>query len=378
MDAGSNGGNGKGMFDWQLTGLAANQADMVYNAERFWGGFPKQVDADKDIFPDWAIGPFAKHPANPVLEPTPEAWDRGRYGGGVHNGSILVLDGEFHYVYRGEQELAPPVAGCDYLCDIGLASSKDGVNFTKDAAHSPFFRRGEDRRFSFEDVCLVRHEDTFYLFCNRWDWLEQNPQVSGTFLSTSPDLRTWTKHGLLFPDAREIHRNPVVLQTPDNQAVRVNGQFVMYLNDGLIAYSDDLIHWTSKKIAAPWPGGENCFAMVDWSEKYADHILLFSGGHHSGHFYAIGEVLLDRRDPEKAIDWLPRPVLHAEPEHPWEDGRCARPPHRRISQFRDCIFFNGLTRHDGQWWLYYGGSEFYTCLAHAPDSTGLASRPRSS
>ena len=365
MGSGFGDGYKKGIFDWQLTSLAANQEDWVYDTGRWCGGFLDTVVDDKNHLPDWVIGPFTKHTANPVLEPTPGAWDRGRYGGGVHNGSVLVLDGLFYYVYRGEQELDPPVNGVDYMCDIGMASSKDGIIFTKDDVHSPFFRTGEDSRFSFEDVCLVRHEDCFYLFCNRWDWQHQTPQVSGACLATSKDLRNWTKHGLIFPDAKEIHRNPVVLQTPDNLAVRANGRFVMYLNSGLIAYSDDLIHWTSKKIAAPWPGGENCFAMVDWSETYPDHILLFSGGHHSGHFYAIGEVLLDRHDPEKAIEWLPRPILHAEPVYPWEDGRCAAPPHRRISQFRDCIFFNGLTQHDGQWWLYYGGSEFYTCLAQA-------------
>ena len=44
----------------------------------------------------------------------------------------------------------------------------------------------------------------------------------------------------------------------------------------------------------------------------------------------------------------------------------AEPPHHPISSFADCIFFNGLTRHNGKWWLYYGGSEYYTCLATTP------------
>jgi predicted GH43/DUF377 family glycosyl hydrolase len=78
------------------------------------------------------------------------------------------------------------------------------------------------------------------------------------------------------------------------------------------------------------------------------------------------EVLIDRHDPEKAIEWLPRPIFCAETKYPWEDGKAARPPHQRISPFRDTVFFNELTRHDGQWWMYYGGSEYYTCLATAP------------
>ncbi|MHB1769278.1 MAG: hypothetical protein ACYCUV_15675 [Phycisphaerae bacterium] len=38
---------------------------------------------------------------------------------------------------------------------------------------------------------------------------------------------------------------------------------------------------------------------------------------------------------------------------------------RAVSSFDDTIFFTGLTRHNGKWWMYYGGSEYYTCLATA-------------
>lgn len=360
------GGLQEGVFDWQLTADLRNQADTGYDASRWWGGFPMDVDPHAPL-PDWAIGPFTKSPCNPILGPSEGAWDCGRYGGGVHNGSVVMHEGQFHYVYRGERPLHPPINSCDYVCDIGLATSDDGMRFTKDTTHSPFFRRGGDAHCSFEDVSLVRYGELYYLFCNRWDWARHSdPAASGVFLATSPDLRHWTSRGLVFPDAQIIHRNPVILQDPDNNAVRVNGQFVMYLNFGLIAYSDDLVNWRSRPIADPWPGGENCFALADWSPRHPDRILVFTGGPHSGHFYAVGEVLLDRNQPERALEWLPRPVLTADPALPWEHGQSAQPPHQRVSQFRDCIFFNGLTRWQNQWMLYYGGSEFYTCLATAP------------
>jgi hypothetical protein len=76
-------------------------------------------------------------------------------------------------------------------------------------------------------------------------------------------------------------------------------------------------------------------------------------------------VLFSTRDPAKPLAYLPRPMLAADPAIPHESGRCAHPPHDPISSFRDCIFFNGLTRHAGRWWMYYGGSEYYTCLATA-------------
>lgn len=371
---------GEGLFDWQLTSLdrEARWHTYVYDRERYWGGFaPEAAAGDPNpALPSWAIGPFSKHPGNPVLTPTPGAWDEGHSAGGVHNGGILRVDGTFYYVYRGERPIDIPTrqTEIDYICDIGLALSSDGVHFTKDQENSPFFRMGEHRRYSYEDVSIVRSGETFYLFCNQWDW--ERPldyRVSGVFLATSPDLRHWERHGIVFPEATRIHRNGVVLQDPHNEAVRVDGRFVMYINDGLIAYSDDLIHWESQEVAQDWPGGEGCFAVTGHAPEAPDDIVLFTGGHHTGHFYAIGEVLFSRVDPGRPLAWLPRPILHADPRFPWEDGRSADHPHGPISSYRDCIFFNGLTEHAGAWWLYYGGSEYYTCLATAPVRHGSGS-----
>ena len=357
------GGPPTGVFDCRYPAIGGEKS---YDPKRFWGGFPKEFDAAHYKVPDWVLGPFTKSPANPVLGPTPGSWDRGQRvnGGGVHAAAVVVLDGKFCLVYRGERELDRKPG---YIGDIGLATSDDGVHFTKDTEHSPFFGKGEDSKYSFEDVSLVRFKDTFYLFCNRWDWTRLNdPKVSGAFMATSKDLKHWTKHGLVFPQATETHRNPAILQNPENEPVKVNGKFVMYINNGLIAYSDDMLHWTSKKVAHPWPGGENCFALADWSKKYPNRILVFTGGNHSGHFYAIGEVLIDRNDPEKALEWLPRPVFCAETKYPWENGKAALPPHEHISDWRDTTWFAALTRYKGQWWMYYAGSEVYTCLATAP------------
>ncbi len=361
---------GEGFFDWQkaLAEGAAREAIFRYDEDQYWGGFSHEpFDPDSYTLPDWAIGPFMKYEGNPILGPSKGEWDGGRYGGGVHNGSIVVRDGTFYYIYRGEHILEPPVGRIDYVCDIGIARSDDGVHFTKDRENSPFFRHGEDKKYSFEDVNIVEHEGTYHLFCNRWDWTRTtDPSVSGAFQAVSDDLIHWEKVGLIFPDANEIHRNPVVLQNPHAEAVQAGGRFVMYINNGIMAYSDDLLHWKSSKLESFWPGGEGCMAMADYTAESGDDIVLFTGGHHTGHFYAIGEVLLSKADPGAAREWLPRPIIHAEPDkYPWEDGLSARPPHQPVSYWKDTIFFNGLTKHDSKWWMYYGGSEFYTCLATA-------------
>ena len=82
----------------------------------------------------------------------------------------------------------------------------------------------------------------------------------------------------------------------------------MYINGHIIGRSKDLLHWESAPLETRWPGREGCFALADYSNDPED-IVLFTGGHHSGHFYAIGEVRFSKRDPESPLTWLPRPVL---------------------------------------------------------------------
>jgi len=361
----------EGQFKWQFPDTDKQKAweNYSYNKKRWWGTFPKDLDTNGNMFEKnkWAIGPVKKYSANPVLSPTPGAWDQGRFSGGVHNGSVVVKDGIFYYVYRGERpidvKLNSPI---NYICDIGVATSKDGIHFTKDTVHSPFFRKGEDRKYSYEDVNMVKYKDTYYLFCNQWYWADQNNyKINGTFLATSKDLLHWKKIGIVFPNAKRTHRNAVVLQNPHNKAVRINGKFVMYLNFGLIAYSNDMIHWKSKDMTQSFPGGECCFALADYDTKNPDNIILFTGGNHTGHFYAIGEVLFSKSNVEKPLQYLPKPVLHADSTIYYEHGFSAKSPHKPISVFADCIFFNGLTLYKNKWWFYYGGSEYYTCLANA-------------
>ena len=64
-----------------------------------------------------------------------------------------------------------------------------------------------------------------------------------------------------------------------------------------------------------------------------------------------------------------RPALYPETHIPYEDGYSYANPPRPVSDWRNTIFFTGMTLHQGKWWIYYGGSEYYTCLAHSYDHT---------
>ncbi|QWB95417.1 hypothetical protein KHQ89_05540 [Mycoplasmatota bacterium] len=359
-----------GIFDWQTSKRQELRNKQSYNEKLYWGGFTKDK-VDESIIPEWAIGPFQKY-HEPIFEPDYNSWDKGHMSGGVHNGSIIKKDNKFYYIYRGEmphelimseQHTSPIEFVADYICDIGVAISNDGIHFERLAP--ALFRHGEDEKYSFEDVCCVKKEDTYYLFCNRWNFKDPiNVKESGVVLSTSKDLIHWTKPELIFKEAREVHRNACVLQNPENEAVLINNEYIMYLNNFLIAKSKDLINWTSHQSSYQWPGGEGCFAVTDYQDN--DNIILFTGGHHSGYFYAIGEVLFSKLDVTKPIDYLNRPILKTD-DRPYENGYDYKKPDVLVSAWKNTIFFTGMTKHDGKWMCYYGGSEYYTCLAYAKD-----------
>ena len=348
-----------------------------YDEDRYWGGFPKNALPPDWRWPEWCIGPFVKYPNNPIFRPDPAGWDCGNFGGGVRNGSIFKKDGKIYYIYRGEflvkdSDKIPGFENyiVDYQCDIGLAASEDG-GYTFKRVGGPFFKDMlGDVSGSFEDACCVKHEGRYYLFMNRWDFKNADtatdPSCCGATLAISDDLVNWDYRGLVFPGAKRIHRNACVLQDEDNNAMRdSHGRFVMYLNDGLIAFSSDLVHWESSPIIHQWPGGEGCFALCGHDPKRPGDIVLFTGGSHTGHFYAVGEVLLSLDDPARCREVLPRPVLHADADKPYEMGYAAEPPHRPVSYWRDSVFFTGLTRVGDRYHIHHTGSEYYTSLAFA-------------
>ena len=361
-----------GFFDWQLGSEAENIRDYEYDHEKYWGDFAPDDGNEEIPFPEWAICGIEKYADNPIFAPDPNGWDSSHYGGGVHNGSVIKKDGFYWYLYRGEfitpddpRLAAQRATGIDYHCDLGLAKSRDGIHFERVAG--PFFRDDAHFIYSYEDVCLVQHAGKYYAYFNQWNWAAfKDVTQSGACMAVSDDLLHWDFKGILFPQATRIHRNPCVLQNPNNEAVRdKNGRFVMYLNDGLIAYSDDLIHWVSEDMTERFPGGEGCFALAEYDPQHPDAVILFTGGHHTGHFYAVGEVLFDLLDCSKPIAWLRRPVLTADCTLPHENGRLKDPPHQKCSQFCDTIFFTGMTQAGEKLYMYYGGSEYYTCLCSA-------------
>ncbi len=299
--------------------------------------------------PEWAIGPFKSYEHNPVLKPEEIPWEDSF----VIAPTITVRNNRFYMLYRGLDKDWHS-GGVD---QIGLAWSNDGVNWQR-FEKNPVIKATEEYEVKgCQDPRLVKYDGTYYLTYTGW-----HHNGYDLCLATSEDLINWKKYGPLFQNIGST-KSGTIVQNPKNEAVRINGKFVMYIlesydtfHNDWIAYSDDLINWDIKKFS-PKLGGESCVAITDYNNVNNDNIVLFYAGNLNaqadkvpwGHsessykiYYAINQALFSRDDPEKLIDVLKDPII--KPVKPFAD-----------KTWDVCMFSQAITRYKGKWWLYYGG-----------------------
>ena len=347
--------------------------------------------------PDWALGPFSA--PRRVLEdhhhvtfacplsPEPVAWaakDAFNPGAVVHDGQVCLL-------VRAEDHVGR-YAGTSR---IGLATSSDGVHFELEP--EPVLSPGNDKWQAWEwpggieDPRLVAAPDgTFVCTYTAFDG-----KVGCLFVATSPDLRSWTKHGPAFARTPYVRRQTkagaILTELKDGAlvAARIEGKFWMYWGEGTIfaATSDDLIHWTplesesapdryltwnpdADNLAGAWqidhvPGAQGLRPIAGPRRHRFDSlltepgpppllteagiVLIYNGANHyeAGApdtpplAYQPGQLLLDAADPSAVIGRLRAPFLRIDPAE-------------AHGQVGNVCFAEGLVAFQGQWWLYVG------------------------
>jgi len=315
--------------------------------------------SEQGELPKWAIGPFTRYEKNPILEPVGEGFESDH----VYNPGVIVTDQkipaypelpdtQFFMFYRAEDQ--------QDRSSIGLALSDDGYRFRR-YDDNPILKPTEDYELpgGCEDARIVKHNNKYYMYYTGFH-PGKGDHIS-LCLAVSDDLINWEKKGPIFDTQM---KNGAVVTNPDNQAVRINGKFIMYSSIGgepHISYSEDLINWELNKLDniaitdeyKPW---EFCIAKTDY-RKPNDKILLFLGGTMSPMMneknewhYAISEAVFSREDPEKMVDILDRPVIIPKKEYETK------------GKIQNTVFMNTLVKHNA-WWMFYGGADHVTCLA---------------
>ncbi len=306
---------------------------------------------------DWGLGPFIKYEGNPILAPTAEGWE----SHALYNPTAWTDGQEVSLLYRAEGPCDFP--GRSFTSRVGLALSRDGIHFERQAA--PVLEPTEWYEIpgGCEDPRLVKIADTFYLTYTGYDGA-----VARLCMAVSRNLRQWEKWGPVFPDeawdayfpAQEYPGTPRGWSKSgaiiDQQ---VNGKYWMYFGDTHIwvASSADLKSWQieAEPVISPRQG----YFDSRLAEPGPAPVRLGEGwwlGYNSADEnlrYAFAQVLIDPADPRKVLRRSETPLL--EPTRPDE----------QVGQVPQVVFAEGLVQLGRRWFLYYGMADSRLGLAIA-------------
>lgn len=314
----------------------------------------------------WGLGPFQKHPRNPILAAQGDGWESSH----LFNPAAW-FDGELIYMLYRAEGPQPHTAG-ETVSSIGLASSADGVHFKRYAKAILYPTEKYELPGGCEDPRIVRIDGRFILTYTAYDG-----RVARLAMAVSDDLQNWEKWGPVFRDEdwernfpNEAHRAHCPRGWTKSGAIlpqKIGDLYWMYFGDKFLwaASSRDLRHWQVHPTPVMLPRQRRFDSRL--VEPGPPPILLSEGiwlGYNAANEelrYSFGQALFSRDDPTTLIRRSPRPLL--EPTNAGE----------LVGQVNQVVFGEGLVAFRNQWHLYYGMADSRIGLASAP----IASEHRS-
>lgn len=289
------------------------------------------------------MGPWQKLP-DPILSPAAA----GFYSRNIYNMATVRCGDEIVMVFRGEDLAEQPAQVTGRL---GLARSRDGIRFECEPEPVLVPQEWYESR-GVEDPRLIQVEDTYYLTYTAYDG-----DKARLCMATSTDLRSWTRHGLLFPDFP-----PMQDWTKSGSILphRINGRYPMYFGDThmWVAWSEDLLHWEfdPEPVLSPRAGHFDAKLVEPGPPPLltADGILLIYNSADEQNHYAAGFALFDPNEPRRLLQRSLNPFI--QPTLEWE----------KVGYVPNVVFVESLERVGDQWFLYYGGADRYVGLACCP------------
>ena len=317
-----------------------------------------------------------------VLRPGPPgSWDER----GAFNPAIIVRDGLWQIIYRGNSKPAPPNGPPS--SELGLATSTDGVHWTKHPAN-PVIRK-EDPKDSKEDPDLIWPEGSDQVYLEYVSFhapatLPAPPSGGGQprewghgeVMCASSDFVHWSvpwgvnlgktfgKMGGIIDAQAEL--NPAGIQRGD-----VAYRYVTMIEEGRIDLSSDLHEWikagTADLKGSPnhWCSSHECsgdiFVDADKNIRFESQIGVKPesgrGGDISGNrLCTIGEGVLSGSDPTKVL-WRS--------DLPWLTDWYGDAPTDAPEDFtatNGSVFPGQTIIKDGWLWHYSGGNNHCTLL----------------
>jgi len=308
---------------------------------------PRNMTIEKDIsdiqiyergrttqeVPTWALGTFTIGIENNqpmIFRPklnwsgpnAPEGWKPTK----LWNPSLISNNGKLFLFYRA----GPKLEGMESR--IGVAWSENGVDW-EDYTKNPVISPTEDYEIlGCEYPKIYKYSDIYYMYYNAiWDKTfkkikgslitKDNDDLIGVdiCLAISKDLLHWEKKGVVVP--RSISKNwakaAVIPRSPIGEAVKINGEFLMYISERpyasrqdtleqLVGHSKDLIHWEFEK--KPFMKNQNnmhsIYEVASATTNFpgSDDLILdvFYNNNNEGN-RACAQILYNKNNPYKSI-----------------------------------------------------------------------------
>src|SRR5437763_504788 len=285
----------------------------------------------------------------PVTAPRGNGWE----SAGTFNPAVVQHGDKIAMLYRAQDKQG--------TSRLGYAESTDGIHFTRRDQPVLSPEADYEKDGGVEDPRLVQFGDTYYL-----TYTGYNKQDAQLCLATSTDLIHWERRGVIIP-ANKGRWNVRWTKSGAIVPEKIAGKYWMYFlgtsgdnkDQGGLAYSEDLMHWTAatKTPVLPVRPGQFDSRVAEPGPPpivTPNRIILVYNGADDKLVYRTGIAIFDRHDPRKLLWRSERPVF--QPAKEWE----------RVGQVPNVVFVEGMLKHGERYLFYYGAADKYVAVAEAP------------
>lgn len=338
---------------------------------------------------EWNLSSFYKPKENPIIQADSSfsfvdpvkgevvKWQKAD----VFNPAAIIKDNEVYLLLRCEDNPKAHLGG--RTSRIGLASSDDGIHFTKYPTPILYPDSGEYMVYDYpggcEDPRIVQAGDSLYVITyTSWNYM-----IARLSVAFSKDLIVWEKKGPVFAKAYDgkfldtwSKSGSIITKLENGRqvAAKINGKYWMYWGEQFInlAWSDNLFDWTPlldekgnlEKIVEPRMKKFDSDLVECGPPALITNegiVLLYNGKNADGEnadsslpesTYSVGKIVFDINNIGKVIyrsdTCLLKPTL----------------PHEISGQYSaGTTFAEGLVYFKSKWFLYYGTADSYVGVA---------------
>lgn len=299
----------------------------------------------------------------------------------VFNPAAIVRDNKVYLLYRSEDNPAAILGG--RTSRIGLATSEDGIHFTKYPTPVLYPDSSEFMKYDYpggcEDPRIVQTEDSTYVLA----YTSWNYKIARLSIAFSRDLIHWEKKGPAFVKADSgkfldiwSKSGSIITKKVGDKivAAKINGRYGMYWGEEFVnlAWSDNLIDWYPslnekgelRPVISPRKNKfDSRLTECGPPALITDEgiVLFYNGKNSEGEdadaripkgTYSVGKVVFDINNPEAILSrsdtCLLRPTL----------------PHELSGQYTaGTTFSESLVYFQNKWFIYYGTADSFVGVA---------------